>query len=175
MHRTRETQGESAGFTLTDGVLVFSVVSILLSALVPGLSRTTASERDQERLQHMETISDALEAYRADMEHYPAARPEPWLGGWEASHSTSFLNRLVETGYLPEVLADPLNDDAHHYRYVVHQDGNYGCTGEREFFVLGFRAFETRPMLPAEERDFDCPDRNFSDELAFSTSRFGTH
>lgn len=160
---------------MTDGVLVISVASILLSALVPGLSRTTARERDQQRLEQMGVISQALEAHLHDWGHYPAATADPWLGGWEGSQCSSFLNRLVETGYLPEVLADPLNDDAHHYRYVVHQDGNYGCTGEREFFVLGFTAFETRPTLPLRERHFECPDRDFSDELAFSTSRYGTH
>jgi type II secretory pathway pseudopilin PulG len=164
-----------AGFTITDGVLVVSVVSILLSALVPGLSRTTARERDNVRLEHMQTISAALEAHHASLGHYPPARADAWLGGWDASHSADFLTRLMEAGFLEEPLADPINDEVHHYRYVVHQDGNYGCVGEREFFVLGFTAFETRPTLPAEQRHFACPERDFSDELAFSTSTFGQH
>ncbi|MDP6520211.1 MAG: type II secretion system protein, partial [Planctomycetota bacterium] len=120
-----------AGFTITDGVLVISVVSILLSALVPGLSMTTARERDQQRLEHMQAISEALEAHRSDLGHYPAADGDAWLGGWEASHRDGFMAALVKSGYLAEPLLDPLNDDAHHYRYVLHQDGNYGCVGER--------------------------------------------
>lgn len=86
----------------------------------------------------METITKALEMYKAQKGYYPEVVPNS-SGGWErsAANASGFLQALKTEGILTSVPVDPVNDAPQgamgpestftSYTYYLYPAGQFGC------------------------------------------------
>ncbi len=142
------------GFTLPELLVVIAIIIVLSTIILASLTSARAKARDARRLSDMRQIQNALELYRVKYATYPAA-PSTY-GENTASDSTwdnsavdqdgdgiFFLDPLVEQGFLPQSIVDPINSGNNTYSYYGFSAGISGCT--RPFYVLRIKAFETYP------------------------------
>lgn len=164
-----ETKSKRPGFTLIELVVVISILAILSGVLVPRVKDHMQGARDARRLADIKTIRNAIEQYYWDKGSYPLANTNSSYGGWDVSHDGDFISTLVDAGYLSEAPADPINDSTYHYRYYVYEKGSYGCAGEKQFYVLGIRNFETAEFAAKNKGFFKCASRDWNNEFAYVT------
>jgi prepilin-type N-terminal cleavage/methylation domain-containing protein len=157
------------GFTLIELIVVVSVLAILAGAMIPRINNRMASARDARRLADVQELRAAIERYHADHGTWPAARQNEAYGGWDVSLDGDLVPELFAKGYLDQPCEDPLNDDLHHYRYYVYDQGAFGCKSTSSFYVLGIRAFETPDFAAKNEGYFKCSGRDWSSEFAYVT------
>jgi len=155
------------GWSLTETVVVVAVASILAVVMVPALGGESERDRDARRVADLHALQRAIEAFHADRGHYPAAEHDPLHDGWDASHARGFVEELVREGYLPAPVVDPLNTDAHHYRYFVYSEGAYGCVCAGPFYVVGLTRFESAEFEREAARSLACRGRDWSQLFAF--------
>jgi prepilin-type N-terminal cleavage/methylation domain-containing protein len=158
-----------AGFSLIELAIVLSILVILGVAMIPRIAGHLALARDARRLSDIDAIRDAIDRYYHDWGVYPPATASAFAGGWDISNDGDFIPELAARGYLTEMPRDPVNDDTYHYRYAVYAKGQYGCTGETPYYVLGIRNFETVEFATRHRGFFKCGDRDWSTELAYVT------
>jgi type II secretion system protein G len=158
-----------SGFTLIELVVVILILAVLAGALVPRVTDRLAKARDEQRLEDMNEVRDAIEQYYLDKGKYPEPRKNSGFGGWDVSHDKNFIPELVKTGYLRAVPSDPINDDTYHYRYYVYPKGAYGCKGNTDYYVLGVRTFETDDFKKKNPGYFKCNQRNWASEFGWVT------
>ena len=82
-------------------MVVITVIAVLSTMVVYGLSSAQASARDVQREQMMTGIQTALEKYYADNQAYP----DGGANGW--GYFCPSMNILVTKGYLPSMPVDP--------------------------------------------------------------------
>lgn len=157
------------GFSLIELVVVISILAILAGVLVPRVSDHMRSARDARRLADVKTLRNAIEQYYMDKGSYPAPHKNSSYGGWDVSHDGDFVQDLLEMGYIEDVVADPINDSTHHYRYYVYNAGSYGCKGTIPFYVLGIRNFESGDFGTKNKGFFRCTSRDWGGEFAYVT------
>jgi len=157
------------GFTLIELVVVISILAILSGVLVPRVKDHMKAAKDAKRLSDIKTIRNAVEQYYMDKGEYPAANTNSTYGGWDVSNDGGFIEVLQETGYLDDVLADPVNDPTYHYRYYLYNSGAYACQGNTKFYVLGIRNFESSDFAKKNKGFFKCAGRNWGNEFAYVT------
>ena len=63
------------GFTLIELMIVIAIIGILAVALFPSISNYIERGRDAARASHLKDITNAVGAYYADFERFPAANP----------------------------------------------------------------------------------------------------
>ena len=157
------------GFTMIELVVVISILAILSGVIVPRVNSHMKASRDAERLAHVKTLRSTIDQFHMDRGSYPVADSSSTSGGWDVSNDGNFIQVLAESGYITEELVDPINDGRYHYRYYVYESGAYGCSGDRPFFVLGIRHFESHEFANRHRGFFRCPGRNWGNEFAFVT------
>lgn len=148
----------------------FLVVSglIFLAGIVipPGTDRSTRPvDRDEQRIQDLQTVARAVRAYARMNGEFPPPDPEEGSAGWDTTKDGAFLGELVEAGLLPGPFVDPVNDSRHHYRYFCYPGGYDGRS--RPFFVLGIRHFESEEFQRREFPGFASAGRDWGDEFDY--------
>jgi prepilin-type N-terminal cleavage/methylation domain-containing protein len=123
-----------SGFTLVELLVVIGVASVLLFSTVVGGMQVARRMRDTKRLADMQEIRIALDQYYKDHGQYPEEpSPDPYnCAGWDTSYDGSFMQTLINEGYLDKTYNDPLNpknpsnfDKANH-NCDAHTAGNPG-------------------------------------------------
>ncbi len=153
----------TAGFTRIELFVVLLLLGLLAGVLAPRIDANLAEARDARRLRDVRRVQEAIEQFRADRGRYPDA--QGLRNGWDVSWDAHFLRELVDEGYLPEKVGDPVDDREHHYAYAVYRPGDYGCVGEEEFYVLGVRALETEEARARHPGFFRCRRRDWGREF----------
>jgi hypothetical protein len=155
------------GLGFLDLVAVVAMVGVLAALLVPQVRERQAAGRDARRVQDLEQIRWAIERFREQRGRWPEPQPSAAHGGWDVSGDGAFLPELVAAGFLPAEVHDPLDDEAHHYRYNVYAPGEFRCGGGEPYYVLGLRAFETDGFAARSGPGFACEERDWGAELAW--------
>jgi len=167
--------GSDDGFSLIELVVVVAIMSILAGVIVPQLTGRQAAARDARRLADLHVVIDAIEQYYAETHQYPAADKSAKHGGWDVSHDGNFISELVTKGYLRTVIGDPINDETHHFRYYVYDQGSYGCAGPGPYYVIGIRTLETPRAKADSVGYFKCAQRDWSTEFDYVTGGGATY
>lgn len=157
------------GFSLIELVVVVSILAILAGAMIPRVTNRMAQSRDARRLADMQVIQHAIDQYKEEKGHYPAANQNASYGGWDVSQDGDFIPDLVKDGYLKSVPKDPINDENYQYRYYLYPAGSASCKGDGAFYVLGVRAFETNDYARKYKGGFKCSSRDWGDEFSYVT------
>lgn len=137
------------GFTLIELLVVISIISLLSSIVFSSLNTAREAGRDSVRLSDMNTIRLALQQFYLDNNgRYPEEHEGEngsGDGSWEGSteNNGNFVNILVDRGYLPANIIDPVNNSGYEYSYHRYNAGTNGCPVDRgAYYVLGFRRSE---------------------------------
>ncbi len=154
---------------LRTSVLALAAVALSAGVILPELEQRALQRRDALRLRDIETVRDAIERFHADRGRYPPAQECAAEGGWDVSYDGAFVPALIEAGYLPGRVADPLDDATHHYRYKVYPRGSFGCGGAGEFYVLGLKSYEGEFHAARRPGGFRCERRDWSGEMEYVT------
>ena len=185
-------QQRRRGFTIVELLIVIVVIAILAAIVIVAYNGVQGRARDSRRLQDLETIVKALEAYKTTHGNYPAAVSTSGAAGWEVStngtSATNFLSALVSsTDGVSRIPVDPVNmGDAadlspaaahnnYEYFYYRYGAGEYGCDSSRgEYYVVGITRLDgtasgqNSPSSPG----FSCSGRNWSYEGAWVTGSY---
>jgi prepilin-type N-terminal cleavage/methylation domain-containing protein len=116
---------KSKGFTLIELLVVVAIIGILATVILSSLGTARERARDARRLSDMKTIYTALVQYDLDNGFVPylGSYGENDGGNWDNSNIGEFMAFLVDDGYLPVSVVDPINDDTYHYRYTCRSPG----------------------------------------------------
>jgi type II secretory pathway pseudopilin PulG len=163
---TSPAAGGNRGFRFVHFLLLASAAVLIATAavLAPSVGVKMAEARDARRLEDLRTLQQAVQSYVRDHGELPAGDEEQGHGGWDTSIDGSLLSSLVEGGYLPEVLVDPINDELHHYRYFRYESGYEGFEGP--FYVLGIRSFES-DRYARQRGSWSGETRDWASEFAY--------
>jgi prepilin-type N-terminal cleavage/methylation domain-containing protein len=127
------------GFSLTELMVAVSITSLVASMSAGQMDAVIPLARDTQRKANIHQVQTALHFYFADHGHYPiAASGQPSENGWQIM-KTALEGDNPLTSYMPEVPADPLNDDAHKFKYW--SDGNK--------FKITFETEDLKDVSPA--------------------------
>jgi type II secretion system protein G len=129
------------GFTLIELLVVIAIIGLLSSVVLASVSAAREKSRDARRLSDMRQIQQALEMYYDDHNEYPNEDGS----GWETSleDDGEFLEVLVDEGYLPSYIIDPINSGGNYYSYFKYSAGTNGCTSSKgQFYILGVANIE---------------------------------
>ncbi len=98
------------GFTLTELMVVISIIGVLSSVGMAGLSVARSKGRDAERIAHLQQLKGTLELYYSNTGHYPITGDwvaDCWYGGnW--IHDSGNYN--WSTGYISAQPRDPVDN-----------------------------------------------------------------
>ncbi len=164
---SRNRAGSQSGFTRIALIAVLLLLGLLAGVLVPRIDSNLAEVRDAQRLRDVHRVQEAIERFRSERGRLP--RADGLRNGWDVSWDSGFVQELVNEGYLPEKVDDPLDDHEYHFAYAVYTEGDFGCVGEGGFYVLGVRAFETEQARARHPGFFRCRLRDWGEEFAFVT------
>jgi hypothetical protein len=161
------SRARAAAFGSLDVLLILALIVVLGFMMVPSLTLRAASRRDAQRIEDMQRIELAIARFWAERGSLPPAHESAEHDGWDVSNDGDFIPALREGGYLPDMPADPRNDEQYQYRYRVYPKGAFGCSAEGPTYVLGVRSFESAGPQHAAPGGFSCPERDFSREFAW--------
>lgn len=159
------------GFTLIELLVVIAIIGVLSSVVLASLNDARTKSRDTKRLSDMKQMQIALDLYYLEHGTYPVT-DGLGCGSWDVSGpegSGTFINTLVNEGYLPSHLKDPTtNDTCGNYRYYRYgpQDG---CPSR--FYVLGVVNMETSTGRHPASLGWACTARNWQGEMEWVTGK----
>jgi prepilin-type N-terminal cleavage/methylation domain-containing protein len=104
MSQTKHMKSARSGFTLVELMIVITVIAILSTMALFGLTGAQKSARDTQRMQIMNAIRSNLEKYYADKGGYPQPT------GWYHATLTTYLFNGLSTGYLDTYVTGALTD-----------------------------------------------------------------
>lgn len=110
-----------AGFTLIEIVIVLGIIGIIITLSVVSLNSIRQNSRDAVRISDIKQIQSALELYRANIGHYPAAITS---GQALSSTSTTYMNIIPSN-------PNPTNSD-------ICSSTDYIYTSNSYSYTLGF-------------------------------------
>ena len=161
------------GFTLIELLVVISIISLLSSVVLTSVNSARKKARDARRLADMKTMQTALEFYYDQNNQYPDSDLQG-CGTWDTPGNGTFITSLVNAGFLPSHILDPLtNDNCGNYRYYRYSAGSASCDANRgAFYVLGVVDMETSNGIYPGNPGWSCPGRNWTGEFEWVTGRF---
>lgn len=164
---------KNKSFTLVELLLVIAVIGLILSIVSVSWIEVRKKSRDAKRLSDMRKIITALELYYENNGRYPNSDYQG-CEGWDTPGDGDFLQPLVDQGFLPPGIKDPLRDwDCGNYRYYRYQAGSYGCDPSRgTFYVLGIVDMETSNGPHPKSPGWRCPSKDWQNEMEWVTGRF---
>ena len=102
--------GKKYGFTLIELLVVVAIIGILATIVLSSLSDARVRARDARRIADMASIYDALVLYELDHGFAPVTNYDiNRVQNYDVSHDGEFLRFLVDDGYLPQMILDPVN------------------------------------------------------------------
>jgi prepilin-type N-terminal cleavage/methylation domain-containing protein len=125
--------GQSAGFTLTEMVIVLLIVGLLLAGVLTPLATQVQLRRQAETQKTLETIKEALIGYSAANGRLPCPA---WSNGSESTGSGGGCDHYFD-GFVPGATLglSPVDQDGfvldgwnHRIRYAVAKNTNIICT-----------------------------------------------
>ncbi len=181
-----------SGFTLIELIIVISIIGVLMTLGLGSYVFTQKRARDAKRETDMKEIMYALTRYYVDHGQYPPSPPsygEANCSGWDTSNTDgdsdgiTFLDPLVEAGYLDKSYRDPLDDrnnscgghgnDGYNYFYYRYTPGQYGCpTARGNYIVLGFGTAESSSGPHPNSQGLVCSGRDWHDTIDYVLHRF---
>lgn len=133
---------KSKSFTLTETIVMISIILILTGIIIVATKDSRALARDRKRIAHFAAYQQALARYYSQHKEFPNPKPEGGQGEQEACENAGciynseheictckaeiYLKMLKDEGFIDVMMADPLNDEEHWYSYNVDDSGqNY--------------------------------------------------
>ncbi|TAK56894.1 type II secretion system protein [Patescibacteria group bacterium] len=89
---------KESGFTLIELLVVISIISLLSSVVLTGLSSARSKARDSKRIQNAIQFRNALEIYRSSNNVYPPTNSSGYVAGGDgtlAPFVTTYLNGIL--------------------------------------------------------------------------------
>lgn len=161
-------------FTLIELLVVIAIIGILSSVVLAAISSARESARDTRRLQDMRQIQTALEMFYNDNGHYPNNTRASGNSGYEDSslNNGQFIDPLVNQGYLPNYVVDPVNQSPLNYEYYNFNSGYGSCPDSG--YMLGIREFESSDGTHSSSPEFDCDGgaTQFADDTSWVTGSY---
>lgn len=167
-----QTLSRREGFTIVELLVVIGVIAILATIVAVSYSGIQGRARDTTRLNSINEIAKALDAYKLKQGKYP----DPAGSDWETSllGPNEFLKELRAKGTISgQVPVDPVNDSSHYFAYFRYAAGDRGCAEERgAFYILAIKSMDGSDGPYEGSPGFSCPGRNWHDEFEWVTGRF---
>jgi prepilin-type N-terminal cleavage/methylation domain-containing protein len=120
------------GFTLVELLVVVSIISLLSSIVLSGLSVARSKARDTKAIAEIKSIQQALELYRATTGSFPATANNTIAvtGAWPGSSLsmtslTSFFSATLIPTHIPSITGPATS----FYAYVNNQTNSVGTCG----------------------------------------------
>jgi len=165
-----------SGFTLIELLVVIAIIGTLASVVLASLNTARAKARDVRRLSDVTQIQKALQLYWLDNNAWPARTADACAGGWDVTPcngNSTFIQPLIDGGYLPSFPTDPVGTGNMQYRYYVYPAGSARCDASRgPYYVLGISDMETTGRPHPQSPGWSCPDRNWQGEFDWVTGGF---
>lgn len=155
------------GFTIVELLIVIVVIGILAAITIVAFNGVQNRANDSRRFSDIQSIQEAIEAYKIANGNYPAVTGANQDSSWyETSYVTgSFLNPLVGST-VSKVPVDPINNSTYFYRYYLYSTGEYGCSSSRgAFYVLSIVKLQAQSGT-GYGPGFSCSGRNWATEDA---------
>jgi prepilin-type N-terminal cleavage/methylation domain-containing protein len=159
------------GFTLVELIVVFSVIAILASLLVLGMTETRNRSRDSDRQADLRLMQNAIELYKNKYGRYPAGcnGANTWSGQTVTALSTNRCTSASQeyiVGLAPEFIpALPKelkpNGDNSGYMYYVNTDGS-------TFKLVAYRTVESE--FVSDTHPFKACDMNTCASVRFNSN-----
>ncbi len=132
----RSNLDSSRAFTLIEIIIAITIIGVFVTLPVLAYSNFNKNSRDSLRKNDINKVQSALELYKANTGKYPS--------------QLSWMQELVDAGYLPEIPSDPKDGQdsdgvTFGYNYSVTTDGLYyelsallesGDGNEKEYYVV---------------------------------------
>ena len=90
------------GFTLIELLVVVAIISLLISILLPALSRAREQARVTVCLANLRTIGQAANAYLLDFDDLPWGLPNPYGVDGSKSYSFQYYTEFIWGGGMPD-------------------------------------------------------------------------
>ncbi|MFH1398038.1 MAG: type II secretion system protein [Candidatus Omnitrophota bacterium] len=144
-------------FTLTELIVVLSILFILVAIIVPSVTNLIQKGRDARRLADMNAVQVALEFYYEANGAYPPSDGQG-CAPWDTPGDGDFIQPLKTGGYIPSNIRDPVtNNNCANYRYNRYAAGSGGCAAALgAFYVLGIVDMETSLGTYLDSPGFSC-------------------
>lgn len=116
----------TGGFTLIELMVVVAVMGILISIIIPNLTRVQASARDAQRKADLTSYRLALDRYFAHVGSYPIGTGGSFKDVLSPIPTGIFNDAgpLTTNNFLPGVLKDPVpGSPTYFYRYISDDHG----------------------------------------------------
>jgi prepilin-type N-terminal cleavage/methylation domain-containing protein len=174
-----KNKSQIRGFTLIELLMVITIISVISSVVLASLSIAREKSRNIRRLSDIRQIETALELYYNEFGRYPDPDTGAGSGLWDTPLDGTFLTPLVDNGFLPSHLSDPLYEDDlegnyAYYRYFTDElDIIIGCES-KPFYVLAIRNMEASdsPNYPTSP-SWECTNRKWYDDgFEYSTGKY---
>ena len=105
---------KNKGFTLIELLIVVSIIAILSGIVLSAINfkGVKAKVRDNQRINDLKVLQNALESYYADYRRYPVVATD-----WQAVHDVQFTAALLP--YIDEIPEDPSHkEDGSYINYM---------------------------------------------------------
>lgn len=138
-------------FTLVELLVVMAIIGVMASIVIVNLSKSTRLSRDTKRKTDIAELRKGLKLYFDQTKTYPPTMADNGTG-WDNSLDGSFIQPLINLGFLKTAILDPRNTGPYYYSYRYYNAGDTSCG--KSFYVLGARTFEVEDSVPST---FACP------------------
>lgn len=143
------------GFTLIELLVVISIISLLISILMPSLSRARAQAKGVHCLARLKDMGNALAAYHnTSSGRFPPARWYPATGSLDANMNAPSESDVIEFGWMEILFSYIYNEEVRVARSYVVQRNIEGHKWEEYFLCksvgdTGVSSGHYRVYLPA--------------------------
>jgi prepilin-type N-terminal cleavage/methylation domain-containing protein len=149
------------GFTLVELLVVVAIIGVLMTLLLPSLSRARESARRVVCMSNLRTLGQAFIAFSNDHEgtmpggHYDMADPDPAKRDWAVGGTPGYLNAPQNGTLFPYV------NNYETYRCpnleLIRPGGGAGSNGRFDYTMALVFTGARRSLVPGESR-FTYPD-----------------